>query len=94
MSDALKVTRVVPLAKKGDPNAKQVRLAVGEHRLADVPKWAADRLIEKGAAEIVKGKGDDKPDPADEEALAKAKAEAEAAKKAEADAKAKGKGGK
>lgn len=88
MSDVLKVTRAIPVAKKGEPWVKQVRLAVGEHRLADVPKWAADRLIEKGAAEAVKGKAADKePDPKEAEALAKAKAEAEAAKKAEAKAK-------
>lgn len=87
---ALKVTKVHPLAKRGEPWVPIVRIPVGEHAVSKYPDWAVARLIELGHAELIEGQKvrvDDNPEAA--AALEAAKAEeatmraAEAAKKAE-----------
>lgn len=98
----LKVTKLHPLAKRGEPWVPIVRIPIGEHPLSKHPDWAVARLVELGHAEVIEGeKGKVDEDPAAAEALAAAKAEEERLDreradkaKAKADADAKTKAGK
>ncbi len=89
MSSVLNVTKLHPLAKRGDATVPIVLIPVGEHPLSKYPDWAVARLVEKGHATIIKGAKVAEEDPEAAEALAKAKTEAEAAKAKEDAAKAK-----
>ncbi len=71
----LKVTKVHPLAKRGDPSIPQVRIPLGEHSVAKYPDWAVARLIELGHAELIEGKRAAEDDPEAAAALEAAKAE-------------------
>lgn len=79
----IKVTKVFPMAKPGEPWVPIVRIPIGEHPVAKYPEWAIARLIELGHAELIateKVRVEDDPEAA--AALAKAKDEEAAAKDA------------
>lgn len=71
----LKVTKVHPQAKRGDPSVPIVRIPIGEHPVSKYPDWAVARLIELGHAEIIEGEKVKDEDPAAAAALEAAKAE-------------------
>ena len=49
----VRVTKVHPLAKPGEPWVPIVRIPIGEHALSKYPDWAVARLVDLGHAELI-----------------------------------------